>query len=80
MNTEALQQIGEIAKNVSIAFDGKLNSETLVKVTQEVTPRIMGYLYFLQVKSFAVHILWAGAVVVSAYLIGKTILKMIKEQ
>lgn len=79
MDQEVLSQVGEIAKNISVAFDGKLNSETLVKIASEITPQIMGYLYFLQIKSLVVHVVWAGAVVISSIVIGRHLLKLCKE-
>ena len=79
MNAQALQQVQEIVKSVNIAFDGKLNSDTLFQVVKEATPQVMQYLYFLQIKGFLVSLMWCVAVVFSAFLIGKTVAKLVKE-
>ena len=71
MNTEMIKEVSEIVKTINIGFDGKLNSETLVSIAEKVMP----YFYMLQLKSMIVHILWAVAVVISAWLIGKAIIK-----
>ena len=36
MNQEILKQVTEIVKNITIAFDGKLNSETLVQISNNI--------------------------------------------
>jgi len=66
-----IEQIQEVIKSFNIAFDGKLNSETIIAITDKIMP----YFWMLQVKSLIVHILWAVAVVVSAWLIGKALIK-----
>lgn len=76
MNQEALRQVAEIAKNLSITFDGKLNSETVVQAIKEIMP----YFYLVQIKEFVGTCIWATAVVVSACIIGKTVMKVIKTQ
>lgn len=78
MNEEVVKQLTEITKNISVVFDGKLNSETLVSVVKEATPQIMHYLYFVQIKSFITEIVWIIGMVVSAYLVGKAIIKYTK--
>lgn len=72
MNIENLQQIAEIAKNINVVFDGKLNSATLSEMTHTITQ----YLLIVQVKSFLVNLMWVVGVVVSAYLIGRQLLKL----
>ena len=80
MNTEMVNQVTEVIKNISIAFDGKLNSETLVQITNTVTPQVVNYLYFLQIKSIVINLMWIIGVVISAYLIGKQLLVLSKEK
>ena len=80
MNTEMVNQVTEVIKNISIAFDGKLNSETLVQITNTVTPQVVNYLYFLQIKSIMINLMWMIGVVISAYLVGKQLLVLNKEK
>lgn len=80
MNTEMVNQVTEVIKNISIAFDGKLNSETLVQITNTVTPQVVNYLYFLQIKNIVINLMWMIGVVISAYLIGKQLLVLSKEK
>ena len=80
MNTEMVNQVTEVIKNISIAFDGKLNSETLVQITNTVTPQVVNYLYFLQIKNIVINLIWMIGVVISAYLIGKQLLVLSKEK
>ena len=80
MNTEMVNQVTEVIKNISIAFDGKLNSETLVQITNTVTPQVVNYLYFLQIKSIVINLMWMIGVVISAYLVGKQLLVLSKEK
>ena len=72
---DKIREVAEIVKTLNLTFDGKLNSETLVIVTEKIMP----YFWMLQVKSFIVHAFWAIAVVATAYFIGKALLKMCKE-
>lgn len=67
-----LNQVLETIKNLNLTFDGKLNSETVVKIAEKIMP----YFYMLQIKSVIVTIIWAIAVVISAKAIGKALLKM----
>ena len=71
MNPELLNQATEIVKNLNVVFDGKLNSETAVQITEKITQ----YLMFVQVKGLVVSIIWAVAVIISAKLIGSAIIK-----
>jgi hypothetical protein len=71
MDVETLSKVGEIVKNINVGFDGNLNSETLVDMTELITQ----YLWMVQVKSICVNVLWAVAVVISSFLVGKAIMK-----
>jgi len=75
MTPDQLQQVSEIVKNINIGFDGTLNSETLVQAAQQIMP----YFWMVQIKSLVVHFAWAGAVVLSAYFIGRALLTAVKE-
>ena len=80
IDTAVVQQIGEIAKNVSVAFEGKLNSETLVQITNTCVEPVIKYMYFLQIKDFAINLLWVVGVTVSAFLVAKTIFKVATQE
>jgi len=75
MNVEAMKQVTELVKNISIGFDGKLNSETLQTIASEVTPQVLQYLYFLQFKSIIVNLMWVIGVVITGVLVGRRLLK-----
>ena len=79
MNEQILSQITEIAKSVNIAFDGKLNSETLISITKDVTPQVIKFLYFYRITNLAMAIIWAVCLVLSAWLIGKAIIRKTEE-
>lgn len=76
MNTEALKEVAEIAKNLSVTFDGKLNSETVVEAVKEIMP----YFWMSKIMEFAGTCIWSAALVVSAYLVGKAVIKAIKKR
>ena len=69
-------ELVEAIKTLNLTFDGKLNSETLTELAQTVMP----YFYMVQIKSLIIHILWAGAVVVTGYLVGKQVLKVAEKK
>ena len=68
-------ELVEAIKTLNLTFDGKLNSETLTELAQTVMP----YFYMVQIKSLIIHILWAVAVVVTGYLIGKQLFKFTEQ-
>ena len=68
-------ELVEAIKTLNLTFDGKLNSETLTELAQTVMP----YFYMVQIKSLIIHILWAGAVVITGYLIGKQLVKFTEQ-
>jgi len=70
------EQILETIKSLNIAFDGKLNSQTLEIVMAQIIP----YLYFIQIKGLIVDIMWCIAIVVSAIFVTRFGQKKGKEQ
>ena len=75
MNPAILTQVSEMVKNINVVFDGKLNSETAVLMTDKITQ----YLIFVQIKDFASTVVWAVAITISSWLIGKAIIKLTKD-
>ena len=75
MDVTKVQDVVEAIKTLNLNFDGKLNSETLVQIAENIMP----YFWMLQIKSLVVHIIWAVAIVASAYCLGKALLKLSKE-
>jgi len=75
MNPTQMAQIVETIKSLDVTFDGNLNSETVTEVVRIIMP----YFYLVQIKSFVVSLVWAIAFTISAYLIGKALFKVFKE-
>lgn len=62
------ENIKDVLKNIKLT--GELNSETLEKVSKDIAPKVMPFVWFREVMSRVESILWAvTTIVISSILV-----------